>query len=397
MARTLGDLGQRVAVAADLGDLGLGVGIVRLLVRLLVVVGLVLVVLRLVLILVVVGLLVVLLGGLVRRVGGGRRGGLLRLARLRRERVRDGLARRVGHGQRLRDGDAGLRLGQVGSGLGGDRFGPGGGGLRLDRSGLGQVGSGRVDRGLGGARRLAVRRDVAGGGLGGEGLLHGLGVLGERVGLDGRVDPRLVPDLGLILALGGRVRVLGAHGLVGAAGTGLGAAAAGPARRRPAATLLALAVLLGVAGLLLEERLPVGQRDLVVVGMDLVEGQEAVAVAAILDERRLERRLNPGDLGEVDVAAQLAPVGGFEVELLDPRPVDRDDPGLLRVHRVDQHFVGHVGLSAWRPTSFSVPVVPAAPRPTSNLSGGMPASSPRRMGSRGNCRQPPFGALGAWG
>ncbi|MEE7439197.1 hypothetical protein MOR12E_08170, partial [Methylobacterium oryzae] len=226
MARALGDLGQRVAVAADLGDLGLGVGIVGLLigllVRVVILVGLVLVVLRLVLILVVVGFLVVLLGGLVqrfgRRVGGGRRGllGLARpgLALLRHDRVRGGLVRRVGHGQCLRHGDAGLRLGGgvLGrGGVGGDRLRRGGGRLRLDRRGLG----------LGGLRRLTLR-EVAGGGLGGEGLLHGLGVLGQRVGLDGRVDPRLVPDLGLILALGRRVRVLGAHGLVGDAGAGLG-------------------------------------------------------------------------------------------------------------------------------------------------------------------------------
>ena len=33
---------------------------------------------------------------------------------------------------------------------------------------------------------------------------------------------------------------------------------------------------------------------LVVIGMDLVEGEEAVLVAAILDEGRLKRRFDPG-------------------------------------------------------------------------------------------------------
>ena len=47
--------------------------------------------------------------------------------------------------------------------------------------------------------------------------------------------------------------------------------------------------------LLLDQRLPVGDRDLVVVRMDFREGEEAVAVAAVVDERRLERRLDAGD------------------------------------------------------------------------------------------------------
>ncbi len=46
--------------------------------------------------------------------------------------------------------------------------------------------------------------------------------------------------------------------------------------------------LLGLGGgFLIEERLTVGHRDLVVVGMDFVEGEEAVAVPAVLNEGRL--------------------------------------------------------------------------------------------------------------
>ena len=45
------------------------------------------------------------------------------------------------------------------------------------------------------------------------------------------------------------------------------------------------------------KRLPVFDRDLVVVGVDFVEGQEAVAIAAIVDECRLERGLHAHDLG----------------------------------------------------------------------------------------------------
>ena len=47
----------------------------------------------------------------------------------------------------------------------------------------------------------------------------------------------------------------------------------------------------------LDQRLPVGDRDLVIVRMDFGERQEAVAVAAVLDERRLQRRFDPRYLG----------------------------------------------------------------------------------------------------
>ena len=54
---------------------------------------------------------------------------------------------------------------------------------------------------------------------------------------------------------------------------------------------------LGGPRLLGDQRLPVGDRDLVIVGMDFAEGEEAVAIAAVVDERRLQRRLYAGDLG----------------------------------------------------------------------------------------------------
>jgi hypothetical protein len=46
-----------------------------------------------------------------------------------------------------------------------------------------------------------------------------------------------------------------------------------------------------------DQRLPVGDRNLIIVGMDFRERQEAVAVAAVVDEGRLQRRLDAGDLG----------------------------------------------------------------------------------------------------
>jgi hypothetical protein len=84
-------------------------------------------------------------------------------------------------------------------------------------------------------------------------------------------------------------------------------AAAGIAvARATAAVGTVFALFLGFAmGLFfgLDQCLPVGDRDLVVVGMDFAEGEEAVAVAAIFNESGLERGFDPGDLGEVDVPA----------------------------------------------------------------------------------------------
>ncbi|MGO4506492.1 hypothetical protein AB4Z51_05705 [Bradyrhizobium sp. 2TAF36] len=123
-------------------------------------------------------------------------------------------------------------------------------------------------------------------------------------------------------------------------------AAAGIAVARPAAAVGAvLALFLGFAmGLFLglDQCLPVGDRDLVVVGMDFAEGEEAVAVAAIFDEGGLERGFDPRDLGEVDIPAQLLALRGLEIKLFDAIAADHDDPGLLRVGSIDQHLVGHV-------------------------------------------------------
>ena len=71
---------------------------------------------------------------------------------------------------------------------------------------------------------------------------------------------------------------------------------------------------LGVGGalgalVLGDQRLPVGDRDLIIVGMDFAEGEEAVAVAAVVDEGGLQRRLDPRHLGEIDIAAKLFAVG----------------------------------------------------------------------------------------
>src|SRR6185437_14066007 len=76
------------------------------------------------------------------------------------------------------------------------------------------------------------------------------------------------------------------------------------ARAPPARTMLALFLCLAVGAFVgFDQCLPVGDRDLVVVGMNFAEGEETMAVAAVFDEGGLERGLYPRDLGEVDIAA----------------------------------------------------------------------------------------------
>jgi hypothetical protein len=82
--------------------------------------------------------------------------------------------------------------------------------------------------------------------------------------------------------------------------------------------------------------------------MDLAEGEEPVPVAAVFHEGGLQGRFDARDLREVDVAPELSPVSGLEVEFLDFLTAYHHDPGLLRVGGIDEHFVRHDGLSTWR-------------------------------------------------
>jgi hypothetical protein len=77
---------------------------------------------------------------------------------------------------------------------------------------------------------------------------------------------------------------------------------------------LGVGLLLGLlAGVVVETRLlgeqglPIGDRNPVIVGMNLAERQETVAVAAVFDEGRLQGGFDPRDLGEVDVSLELRP------------------------------------------------------------------------------------------
>ena len=85
----------------------------------------------------------------------------------------------------------------------------------------------------------------------------------------------------------------------------------------------------------LDQCLTVGDRDLIIVGMDFAEGEEAVAVSAVFDEGRLQRRLDARDLGKIDISTQLLALGGLEIKLFDSVAADHNDPGLFRVGGID--------------------------------------------------------------
>lgn len=114
----------------------------------------------------------------------------------------------------------------------------------------------------------------------------------------------------------------------------------------PAAVGAVLRFFLGLAVralVCLDQGLTIGNRNLIVIGMDFAEGQKAMAIAAVFDEGGLQRRLDARDFGEIDVAAQLLALGRLEIKFLDAIAADHNHPGLFRMGGIDQHFVGHFG------------------------------------------------------
>src|SRR5690606_21580427 len=172
-----------------------------------------------------------------------------------------------------------------------------------------------------------------------------LDIFRDRIGFNGLGDGagRIVADailgIGAVflvrVILGRRLvrlvpRVVGSFPLVG------GAPAVSTAATAAAIASALLAFVLVVLGLSLlglgaQQRLPVGHRDLIVVGMDFGEGQEAVPVAAIFDERGLKRPFHPRHAGQVDISLELLLVLGLEIEFFDAVTANDDNPRFLRV------------------------------------------------------------------
>ncbi len=97
--------------------------------------------------------------------------------------------------------------------------------------------------------------------------------------------------------------------------------------------------------LLLQKRLAIGDWNLVVIRMNFGKSEEAVTIAAIIDERGLKRRFDPRHFREVDIAPQRPFACRLEVELFDPITPEHHHPGFFRVRGVDDHFVCHEELS----------------------------------------------------
>src|SRR5579862_74646 len=193
---------------------------------------------------------------------------------------------------------------------------------------------------LGGAGLRPLRLGQVGGGFGRD-RRHEVGCCGlgtlVRFGRRRRFGPLVAS--GRVAA--GRFGEFTAQSVVFAVRGGMPVAAAAAARA-PVDFIVGGA--LG-ALFLVDQRLAVGDRDLVIVRVDFAEGEKAVAIAAVVDESGLQRRLDPRDLRQINIAAELLTVCGLEVEFLDAIAAQNDHPGLLGMGRVDEHFVGHFAIS----------------------------------------------------
>lgn len=90
-----------------------------------------------------------------------------------------------------------------------------------------------------------------------------------------------------------------------------------------------------------EKCITVSLGDLVIVGMDLAKGEEPVAIAAEVDESRLQRGLDPGYLCKIDVTLDLLVFGRFKIEFLNPVALQNRHPCFFRVARIDKHARCH--------------------------------------------------------
>src|SRR5258708_37862202 len=99
---------------------------------------------------------------------------------------------------------------------------------------------------------------------------------------------------------------------------------AAPARTAMARTAAAGAILgfflrLAMGTLIgFDQRLTIGDGDLIVVGMNFAEGEKAVAVAALFDEGGLQRRFGPRDPRPRNIAAAVFAVRRLEIKIFGP-------------------------------------------------------------------------------
>ncbi len=216
------------------------------------------------------------------------------------------------------------------------------------------IGSNRLGRARRGGIRLENRR-----------LGYRLGVRRHRIGL------RLLHRF--------RRGFLAAHKLV-VDRERLGRNMAVGGRRRIARMLIL--ILLGACFFLLhlQQALPVRDGDLIIVGVDFAERQETMAVAAIFDEGRLEARLHADNLGEIDIAFELLPGLGLDVEILESATFQHHDAGFFRMGGIDEHTLGHKEANS------------GASKPRGNPMGARPGGPIRvgeAAGQAGGAHSPP--------
>jgi hypothetical protein len=73
--------------------------------------------------------------------------------------------------------------------------------------------------------------------------------------------------------------------------------------------------------------------------VNFVEREKAVAIAAVVDESRLQRRLDARDLRQIDVATEQFASGALVIELLYSAIAQYHHPSLLGVGGIDKHLV----------------------------------------------------------
>src|SRR6185437_382636 len=74
-----------------------------------------------------------------------------------------------------------------------------------------------------------------------------------------------------------------------------------------------------------------------VLARDFLERQEAVAVFAVVDETRFQRRLDTGNDAFVNIAFALFATGGFDVDIDEFLPIDDGDAQFFLLRRIEQH------------------------------------------------------------
>ena len=113
-----------------------------------------------------------------------------------------------------------------------------------------------------------------------------------------------------------------------------------PTRGRPAVQM-ALPAFFNLIFNLRQQRLAVGDRQLVVIRVYFRKGQEPVTIAAIIHKSSLQRRFNPRHTRQIYVGFNGAAICRFVVNLFDSTINHNHDPGFITAGRVDKHFLAH--------------------------------------------------------